>query len=940
MRARFVFFFSVIALASLPCPSPARADGPAPATTPAPAPAAADGRPRVHRLPNGLTLVAVEDHANPVIALSAFVTTGSRTEEGKWSGSLHYVEHLVYKGNTKNYKPTEFRKRIAEIGAEAGGWTWNDEINFGFEAPRENFRQALSLFTESLCGLIFEPKWFEDEKQVVIQELEKYEEQPDHLLGSAWDRLAWSRHPYGQDVGGTIPNIRNLDQNETERYYRERFTPNHFVLCVAGDFTEKELLDWIRAEWDGFKPGPASFELGIVEPVQTEARESTLRSKFANLARFTVGFRTVPGSHADTPALLVLTELLNSPTVGLPRYLVTDHKWVRWVSASHVVLRDDGALEVTAELDAARARTVLDWTRRKLLGLSAKDLEERTIDVARRRLLMARAIARETCAERAERLGFEFERMGESMALSLDDRIRAVGRADLERVLAAYARPEKLVSVLLLPAEAKEPEADPKGIDESPRREPEPPKLEVLGWPNQPRVPPRAQPPAASAPSALSDAPGPSVVDAPNGVRGVVMPRRGASLVSVCVRVLGGQWVEPQGQAGINRLTTRLLLRGTRGMSATELDALECQLALDVRIDHDAGSRANTARNVDYRDAASLEFRTLPETLPAALALVRELLFFPRFDPEEFAKVKADTLDEIRTLPEDRLEFIKQEFYDRAYAGHPYGRPTIGTAAEIERLTLDQVKAFHRRVFRPERVVVAVAGPVEPSSIGSLLSDGWKGIAADPASPAAPIDLSAGSPGTASAATAAADGKAPRQVIEAGANQWTVNFGRPCLACGDPGLPAARLLFRTLGNRHFFKYVYEEGVSYRSWFKLWEHLGASPWIVENDLDKAKFDPMLESIEKDIASYAAGALTDDEIERTRRRVLSGTILARQRGLENAWFVAVAEGNRRVGRGRGLEEYDRYLEELRAVSPDTVRALARELLTKPYLRLIVK
>ena len=60
----------------------------------------------VHVLPNGLTILLAPSSAHPVIAVSAFVTTGGRTEDEYYQGSLHYIEHLVYKGNTPHMKPT------------------------------------------------------------------------------------------------------------------------------------------------------------------------------------------------------------------------------------------------------------------------------------------------------------------------------------------------------------------------------------------------------------------------------------------------------------------------------------------------------------------------------------------------------------------------------------------------------------------------------------------------------------------------------------------------------------------------------------------------------------------------------------------------------------------------------------------------------------------
>ena len=233
--------FGIISFAGMNSPVPARADEDEPFQTIV--------------LDNGLTLLLAPSSAHPVIALSLFVTTGGRTEDEYFQGSLHYIEHLVAKGGTPNLPPTRFRKEMALLGREAGGWTWDDEINFGFEVPKENFREALGVFREAMLDLRFEQQWFDDEKKVVLQEMRTGLEQPSNMIFQAWDELAFTLHPYGRTVIGTEKAINDLDMHRTEEYYRERFTPNHIILSLAGDFEPEQMVRWIEEQWGNLKPG-------------------------------------------------------------------------------------------------------------------------------------------------------------------------------------------------------------------------------------------------------------------------------------------------------------------------------------------------------------------------------------------------------------------------------------------------------------------------------------------------------------------------------------------------------------------------------------------------------------------------------------------------------------------------------------------------------------
>jgi zinc protease len=269
------------------------------------------------------------------------------------------------------------------LGREAGGWTWDDEINFGFEAPKENFSQALGVFHEALHDLQFEKQWFEDEKRVVLQEMHQGLEEPRNVLEETWDAVAFDAHPYGRPVIGTEEAILALDMNATEHYYRERFTPNHMIVSVAGDFDEAAMLKQLEEAWGKSAKGPDSFELGIVEPEQKGPRRRTEFLAEATSAMVLQGFVTKGGADADTPAMQLLAELMNHPSFGLPQFLQQQEIWVSDVSAYHGAMKDFGTFKVYARVDPAKEAAVESFVEKFMYDFDARSLPKDAFETTR-----------------------------------------------------------------------------------------------------------------------------------------------------------------------------------------------------------------------------------------------------------------------------------------------------------------------------------------------------------------------------------------------------------------------------------------------------------------------------------------------------------------------------------------------------------------------------
>ena len=855
---------------------------------------------------NGLTVVSLPRAGVPLVGLSAFVTTGGRTEDAASAGSLHFIEHLVFRGGSPRLTPTSFRKRIASLGDESGGWTWDDEIQFGFEVPSENFVEALDLFAEALMELQWDDKRFTEERQVVLQEIDTTVENPWTRTWNAFDAAMFARHPYGRAVIGDRATVQAMKRVDLERYYRERFTPNHLVIVVAGAVTP-DIVSAVGLRFSRYRKGPESFELADVqESEMTAPMQVIVPQRGASSTRTLIGVRTPGAGHPDTAALLVLGELVASPTEGLPSRLERESGWVTDFGADHNPMVDYGQLAVRIEGPTERAATVLRGVSDWLVTIPDRGFSEEAVAAAARHLLVGRARAWERVGDLAQGYGTIIERTGVARAGTLTAEILAQSPDSVVAVARRYLRPERLVSAQLVPEGQATGNA---GVFPEPADPLPVPDLGVLegrrsrgsGWGFR----------ASGVTGATAR------FEFENGLVLLVRRAVGTPLLSATAYALGGQWAESPEQAGLSVLTGRLLSAGTDHLTARQWDRVLSDRALSVAPEINGDDRSNIARSAYNRDGTTLSIAGTTADRDLIVQLLGEALFRPVFPEIEVRKARESLLAEIAAISDDDLEKTKLTFYDLAYPGHPYGRPTVGTAATVRPLDTGDVRAFHAKNFAPNRLTIAVMGDVDPTSVAELISGAWGDVVGDRAPPL-PV---------------CADPE-PRAVEERDRDElngrplFCINLGAPSVSGADPDVAGIELLMAMARGRHFYKYVYELGVSYRSWARFWPHRGPSPWIVENDLDKARFAELTAEIEADVAALARAPFGDEDLRVAKDRLIIQTVLDAQRTRETSFAMAWGTA---IGRPWDAVETER--EALKRVTLPDVRRLAGRLFGSP-------
>ncbi len=196
-----------------------------------------------------------------------------------------------------------------------------------------------------------------------------------------------------------------------------------------------------------------------------------------------------------------------------------------------------------------------------------------------------------------------------------------------------------------------------------------------------------------------------------NGLRVVVHEDRSTPVASVQVWVHAGAKDEPAGVSGVACLLERLMFKGSKNVDPDEHAKLVAA----------AGGQSGAYTTEDV----TVYWNTVPSThVPLALWLEADRLATVRIDRAMF-EVERDILKEERRIEREQSPYttLPELVYGRAFALHPYKRPTKGLTADLADLQSDKVRDFYRAYYVPARVTVVVAGDVEADRVYGLAQE-------------------------------------------------------------------------------------------------------------------------------------------------------------------------------------------------------------------------
>jgi len=391
-----------------------------------------------------------------------------------------------------------------------------------------------------------------------------------------------------------------------------------------------------------------------------------------------------------------------------------------------------------------------------------------------------------------------------------------------------------------------------------------------------------------------------------SGAVAIVQETSTTPAVTINATVRAGGVHEPSDRPGLAYLLGRVLDRGTESRSA---DVLAEELD-----DRGVSLRVTTSRH-----ATAVGCTCLAEDFDRVLAIVLDIVRRPLFPEHEFAKRQVECLSAIRQDEDNPSVRAVEALFELLYgATHPYGRRAKGSLESVQRITRQDLQAFHARRFHPAALSLAVVGHVTPGHAlarAEIELDGWSGSPLDePSLPPPPT----------------ARARRQLRIDLPGKSQSEIAYGFTAISRLDPRYDAYFAMNNILGQfglggRLADNIRERQGMAYYAFSAFDPSVGIGPLIVRAGVDPDNVTRALDAIDQEVRVMGTAGATAEELAQTTQ-FLIGSI---PRTLEtNSGIASFLQSEEQFGLGL---DYDRRLaDDIRAVTLEQVREAAAELL----------
>jgi predicted Zn-dependent peptidase len=214
----------------------------------------------LHTLDNGIRLVHLRIPGQ-VAHCGLIINTGSRDETVPEHGIAHFIEHMLFKG-TKKRKAYHILSRLEDVGGELNAYTTKEETAVHASFLKDDYERAIDLISDITFNSVFPEKELLKEKDVVIEEINSYLDNPSELIFDDFEELIFADQPIGRNILGTPESVRSFSQKTIFDFISNNYNTQQMVFCSVGNISNEHILKLFKTY---FSPVVTSHEGGRPE---------------------------------------------------------------------------------------------------------------------------------------------------------------------------------------------------------------------------------------------------------------------------------------------------------------------------------------------------------------------------------------------------------------------------------------------------------------------------------------------------------------------------------------------------------------------------------------------------------------------------------------------------------------------------------------------------
>lgn len=397
------------------------------------------------KLDGGLRVLTSEIADTGSVTVSIFVGAGGRYEDlNSEYGVSHFLEHLPFKGSQKRPTAKQIAEEIDGVGGLMNAYTSEDHTCYYVKLPREHFDLAFDVVADMVVAPLFEAEQVEKERNVILEEIKMYKDDPARLVFDLVGDLLWPTDSLRTNVIGTEQSISSIPREVIIDYYKSLYAAENIVVSVAGGVKHDRVLKKAKEYFDSFKAQPKrSYDAA---KGQISAKKSNLMAQETNQTHLIIAARAPQLEADDDMPMRVLAAILGGSMSSRLFQNVREQKGLAYsVNASTHAFVDSGKIEIYAGVNRDKVELAIEAICEELTKVRNNEVTkaelERTKEQFRGRFIMSQ----ENNAAVADSQGTQLILTGH--AKTPEEILRKVDKvttADVHRAAKKYLAPEQL----------------------------------------------------------------------------------------------------------------------------------------------------------------------------------------------------------------------------------------------------------------------------------------------------------------------------------------------------------------------------------------------------------------------------------------------------------------------------------------------------------------
>lgn len=400
-------------------------------------------------LKNGIRIIH-KPTLSQVAHCGFIINTGSRDENLSKNGITHFIEHAIFKG-TKKRKAYHILNRIDNVGGELNAYTTKENTSIYASFTKEYFERALELLTDILFNSTYPESELEKEKEVIIDEINSYQDSPYEQIYDDFEGQIFKNHPLGMNILGTEESVKKINRDKILAFIRDNYLTNEIVFSIVGNIDFKRIRKLCEKYLNDIPEKSSSLKrtsFNNYHPQQVSLQKDVYQTHCV------IGNTAYNAHHKNKNGFILLNNILGGPAMNsrLNMGIREKYGYTYNIESAYTIFSDTGLFYIYLGTDQKHITKCLKLVKRELKLLRDKRISSSQLQKAKQQLIGQITLAEENNCN--VMLG-----MGKSILLynKIEDleetyiRINAITEAGLQNIANEIFDEKQLSSLIFTP---------------------------------------------------------------------------------------------------------------------------------------------------------------------------------------------------------------------------------------------------------------------------------------------------------------------------------------------------------------------------------------------------------------------------------------------------------------------------------------------------------